>query len=896
MFYISPNILGKKDGDKVLSLFYHLKDVASVGAFLWDAWLCLEVKEEIERVLPQARSILLLACYLHDLGKSSKSFQDKLFSNERDKNKEVDHVTLTNYMLVDYLEKHTGNNMTLYRDSLVRELISYHHGIESPISLESIEYYKSKTNYINFDDLCLYIDSVLSKLGLSPESLIIQLKNIPFYVKDILSGLLIMSDWLGSNPEFFPCYKNVDFSYEGRSQYALCKLSKLLNNTFRNDIIISEFSFQYLFGFSPNELQKSVMSVDLSSKRLVFIEAPTGHGKTEAALSLAFRYMKETNRGLYIAMPTRATSNALFYRVENPIKKVYVNTESCKLYHSKADLFFYSNEDSLCNDRDSMGLDRRVRDSIFHYKLTNARTFIIGTTDHVLKMCMNVKHFTMHHACLINHVIVFDEVHSYDSRMFSSICASLSFLAKYNVPVIILSATMPSDKRKKLIEAYGRNKSLCLNAFPKDDLTGDDDIVVRVKEKEKSKIVSIDLFLQPEYCSPTDHDKDAIAIINKIKELGLSGYYGIVVNTVDRANKLYDLFIKEFGKDKVSLLHSRMIAKHRSDVEKKIISLLGKQGYDKRKKENYFNIVISTQIVEQSIDIDFDCLFTDLCPMDALIQRLGRLHRHEQNNLFRPSFLKKPICYIMQAYSNTHGNEGLSYHISDFSSFTDDYAKLIYSPYLLCSTYSTLLSLKGNTIDTVMDTEKLIKEVYSNDSKKSLYGVSLDTLYSDYVNDTRIKEKSTYSDMFPIKNKNTPRSLKQFKEYLDCSYLLENGLNEVKDADVRDTLASLEVILVEEDIGENGDIVYRSSYDGSIISSFSKEYTDSLSLNLPTKVIHKCNGKTNLRKLLDETKPECVRLNRSPFLVFKEGSYLLHTEKGNLLLWYDKDKGLLIES
>jgi len=888
---ISREILGKKEGDASLSLQYHLNDVATVAEFLWDKWLCSETKKEIEAVFPQARSFLLLSCYLHDLGKASTDFQDRLLSGSRNG---IDHVTLTNFMLSDYVESFIGKSKgrKLLEDSFLREVLSYHHGILALIhltqTLSTSEGVKEETfknqRYIQFSQTCLYIESLLEELNLSKDILTLPRKSIPFYVRDTLSGLLIMSDWLGSTVQLFP-YN--DLPYEDRKKRALDQLNNLLVNTSIKKFESQETFFSEVFGFEPNALQKSVFSVDVSSKRLVFMEAPTGHGKTEAAITLAYRYCDLTDRGIYIAMPTRATSNALYNRISGFIKKVYNNPEMCKLYHSKADLFFYSKGDDEC--KEDMDMPSWVLDHFFKYKLTNARKFILGTTDHVLKMCMNVKHFTMHHACLVNHVIVFDEVHSYDDCMFSCLCASLALLAKYKVPVIILSATMPDEKRQQLIEAYGRDMSLCLNAYPKSESIIDDDIVVRVKEKEKNKVVSFDLSLQPEYCPPTEHEKDARAIINKIKSLGSTGYYGVVVNTVDRSQDFYDFFTEEFGKDNVILLHSRMVAEHREAIEKNLISSLGKKGFSKRKEGNYFKVVISTQIVEQSIDIDFDCLFTDLCPMDALVQRVGRLHRHSQNDSYRPRTLKQPFFYVMQAYSKVQKEDGLVSYITDFSNCTDNYANLIYSPYLMLATYAELISLNGK-LDTVTETEKVIKGVFNFNADKSLFGKSLMQIHSEYALDKSATEHDTYKDMF-IKSED----LKDFKKYLNKnkSFLLETGLNEVKDGEVRDTLPSLEVIMLNKQIDEYGNTTYTSCFDGSVLHTFSKEETDFHTINLPTKIVRKSGGIKALREKLKSMKPERVKLNRSPYLVFEDAE-LLPLQDTGITLWYDRDKGLMI--
>lgn len=891
MLSLSKDILGKRQGDKTLPLVYHLFDVALVADVLWDKWLSAEIKGEIESKFPQARSFLQLSCLLHDLGKASKDFQGQLETGKRPK-ESLDHVTLSCFMLSEYVKRNINarRGRSLFEQGFLREVISYHHGIQATQVLTNSKPKDSDnvmglneneicTRFISFDGICAYIGSALEELNLSKDILTLPYKKIPFYIRDLLSGLLILSDWIGSTEMVFP-YD--DLPYEERKKNALSKLTPLLSQSRMKDFSTVDLFFRDVFGFAPNALQASMFSVDIDSKKLVFIEAPTGHGKTEASLALAYRYCKVTGRGLYYAMPTRATSNALYPRLSSYTRAVNDNPELCKLYHSKADLFFYSHADMEDQDEDETVLDQEY---ILKNKLTSAMRHIIGTTDHVLKMCMNVKHFPMHHACLVNHVIVFDEVHSYDARMFSCLCASLAFLSRYDVPVVILSATMPDDKRSKLVDAYGRERSLCINAYPKGEGVEDDGMTVRVKEKEKHKEVSFSLDLQPEYCPSTDHEKDAMAIIGKIKEYGCRGFYGIVVNTVDRSQAFYDLFKQAFGMDHVTLLHSRMEAMHREEVEKGLIQSLGKDGFTKRKEGGYFKAVIATQIVEQSIDIDFDCLFTDLCPMDALIQRVGRLHRHSQNGPYRPEPLHTPQFYVMQAYSKNPDGD-----ITDLSKCSDRYAELIYPPYLLYATYAELVSLNGR-MDTVTGTEGAIKAVFTFNKGKTLLGKDLSYPYHEYCSEIKEDEGNAYADMFA-----KSCSLVEFKrEVAECN-LLYGGLNETKGADVRDTLASLEVVLLNRAAGADGKFVYSSCYDGSIITKFTRDETGPNTISLPTKVIHKCNGVKNLRGILHNDKPKGVYFNHMPYLVFDMGEPKpLESCKGTVNLWYDREKGLVIE-
>lgn len=916
------NLKGKRSSDGntlaeckwTLPVIYHLCDVATVGACLWDEWISDDVKNELTAALPNAREIFLLACYIHDIGKFSMDFQRTLNGEKSDDIK--DHVSLTDAFLRIYVGKYKE-----LKSNLIRELVSYHHGIHSANSIDNI----SRKHFLCFDGVCAFIDDVLSELKLDKSVFLMSRTVLPFHKRIILSGLLIIADWLGSNQRLFhllPNDKPVDTTkYEYRQRRARALLSKIFPfckaRKFHHNI---EEYFSKVFGetFVPTPLQYAVMKnakLDLNKHRLVFIEAPTGHGKTEAALSLAYRYIAECddlkNKGIYIAMPTRATSNGLYDRVTDFINKAFHGIGKLKLYHSKAPLFL---SDKVADKEINKTLvsaeqktnkvnnlyDGSTMDDLSEYvldgKLSPAHKFLLGTVDHVLTMCLNTKHFTMLHTLLMNHVFVFDEVHCYDPIMLSCLRASLTLLSLCDVPVIILSATMPRAKRKALMEAYGIDKSICLNAYPKNekDKTTDDENVIRVPGgREESKFVTFDMSLQTVYQLPTDHNADADAIAEKIKALGKKGYYGVIVNTVKRAQDIYEILnSKDNFQGNVILLHSRFEAEHRNDIEKKVIADLGKQGISNRNSENYFKIVISTQIVEQSIDIDFDVMFSDLCPMDALLQRTGRLHRHAQNEAYRPDALKTSTCYVMQAYKtvedyakNEIESSYLKYEANKDNLFyhVDSYSRKIYQPFLLYSTYLELSKYTRKPMNTVAETEVVVNEVYgeSDTEKKMLDGESLKPSYLEMKKQVDDMQKKTCETMLK-----EYKDVEEFKKALDEGHLLCGGVNDVvKDVVVRNMTDTLEVVVMARD-GEK----YVSCYNNNVIDVRNVLDMGKHTLALPARIVRKCGGIKELKKTLKENRPDDVIESYTPVIVFENGNSVLLNEK--VLLTYDVELGL----
>lgn len=872
--------------DATLPVLYHLYDVALVGDFLWKYWFSDEAKKDIESHLPNAHDIFILLCYIHDLGKFSIDFQNQIKGEKYRHN----HIETFSYLLVIYIIKEFGYTKKkatdLLENSIVREIVSYHHGIHSdkPIYVGDVDL---DTQFPYLDDIIQVIKDILVKCNLTSDIFFLRYTDIIFHVRDELSGLLIDADWIGSNESICSLYKDTLESYEDREKRITRYLFSLFTPCKIKKFNSPESFFSSVFKFPPTELQKSVFSINTKEKKLVFIEAPTGHGKTEAALSLAYKYLSDceklNGKGIYLAMPTRATSNAMYDRVCDFINNTFDGKDKLVIHHSKSKLSLNNKEDNKVEFKEIDKIDAWKK-HIFKYKLKNANRFLLGTVDYILPMCMDIKHFPMHHTCLINHVIIFDEVHSYDDVMFSCLRASLAILSKFKVPIIILSATIPNWMRELLIEAYGKDESISLNAYP-DNSGNEDSSMIRVKGNKDKKLVKFDLTLQQEYQSSTDCEKDARAIMNKIKQLGTQGYYGIIVNTVKRAQDLYDIMSSCFGKDNTILLHSRLEFTHREQIEKEIISTLGKCGFSNRKEKNIFKIVISTQIVEQSIDIDFDCIFSDLCPMDALIQRVGRLHRHNQNDEYRPDNLKEPICYVLQAYNINTDN--VLNNKEELNKCVDYYSSSMYDSFKLYSTYIELLNLKEGYIDTENDTASIINLAYdfSDIENKKLMGISIKEAFYKYRDERHKKENETFRNML---KGSYNEGVKWFKlDFEKEANLFCNGVNACGDNSVRYNIDSLEVVVMKKDVISNK---YVSCYDGKEIDVSNEIELEKHTLSLSRRVIDKCDGSKVLEEIIKSSNYNTPLNKYIPCLVFDEYNHY-HIKEG-VDLYYDKEKGL----
>jgi CRISPR-associated endonuclease/helicase Cas3 len=255
--------------------------------------------------------------------------------------------------------------------------------------------------------------------------------------------------------------------------------------------------------------------------------------------------------------------------------------------------------------------------------------------------------------------------------------------------VIILTATLPSKTRQELMEAYGAT------TIPEDPI--DFPRISLVSENNASIIKAGEVESREIQLNWLDKEPHSILSLleNKLEN---SGCAAVICNTVKRAQDVFEVVKESFSEDEVILFHSRFPYCWRKDIEEKIKLQFGKKVENRPERA----IVVATQVIEQSLDLDFDLMITDLAPVDLLIQRIGRLHRHQsrQNPPQRPKGLEAPICTICAPNSDDPASQ------PDFGS-----SAYIYDAYFL---YRTLLTLKEReSLFLPNDTDDLIQSVYT---------------------------------------------------------------------------------------------------------------------------------------------------------------------------------------
>jgi CRISPR-associated helicase Cas3 len=273
-------------------------------------------------------------------------------------------------------------------------------------------------------------------------------------------------------------------------------------------------------------------------------------------------------------------------------------------------------------------------------------SFVVGTIDQLLFMGLKSRHLALRHLALAGKVVIIDEAHAYDTYMNSYLDRVLSWLGAYRVPVVVLSATLPAGRRRELAEAYaGRGADLgevaAAEGYPLLTVV-EPGGPVRLREVEPSGRRT-DVRLER-----LSDDLDVLG--GRLEEeLAGGGCVLVVRNTVDRVLQTAAALRKRFGPGQVTVAHARFLDLDRVDKDADLLDRFGPPG--ERVERPGRQIVVASQVAEQSLDIDFDLLVTDLCPVDLLLQRMGRLHRHRrgQDQSERPERLRTARCLVTGA-------------------------------------------------------------------------------------------------------------------------------------------------------------------------------------------------------------------------------------------------------
>lgn len=514
-----------------------------------------------------------------------------------------------------------------------------------------------------------------------------------------LAGLTSAADWIGSNPEWFPPGERSHADLSGYHAHALSLASDaldrigwrttrpLLNPTSNENTTNLLIRITGDPTITPHPLQRlgDALLQSAQGPSLLLVEAPMGEGKTELAF-LAHLRLQAANghRGLYVALPTQATSNAMHARGRRFLANFEMENADLQLVHDGA--AFGSPTPGLqgINDSRAEGVSasswfsQRRRPLLSHHG--------IGTIDQALFAALNVKHHFVRLWGLGNRVVVIDEVHAYDTYTSSLIEVLLEWLRALGCSVVVMSATLPAARRQALLEAWGVPRET-IPDLPYPRVLLADRNGCRGEHTEARPLPAITL-------RGVGEDLSTIADLC-LEQLNADGCGVVIVNTVDRAQTLYVALRERIGADvELLLFHARFPADERAQREEEVLARFGRTG-DRPKRA----LLIATQVVEQSLDLDFDFMISDLAPVDLLLQRAGRLHRHPRD---RPPAHTRACLWVAgllpQAIPDLTGTKW----------------KFVYDAYLLGRTWALLREV--TTLELPGDIDRWVQAVYSNET------------------------------------------------------------------------------------------------------------------------------------------------------------------------------------
>jgi len=605
-----------------------------------------------------------LVAAAHDIGKASPAFQEKIYRGTKDYSRnsfpELDGIDPD---LDSKLGGHAGVSEVTAQfiqvGKYIPEILGQHHGFSPPITgLAEDEIFGGPIWQAQRIEL---IERLKANLGCDwPEiTSLVQARAI--------AGLTSVADWIGSGPFF----ENPEDNWRTNVKAALD------NAGFIQPALRENLSFQDIFGLTPHDTQGKLSEVAIEPGVYV-LEAPMGLGKTEAALYSAYQAIvtgKAT--GLYFALPTQLTSEKIHSRLNAFLQKIL--DKNCP--HKQA-LLLHGN--AWLKEME-MGEEGQPGGSWFHAgKRGILAPFAAGTIDQALMAVMNVKHGFVRAFGLAGKVVILDEVHNYDSYTGTIIDKLVKALRELHCTVIILSATLTYDRRKELTGfTPAKSDYPLITAVPAQNSIATEITVDPLPDKE--------VRLQMK-----GNEHTAIEEILHRAEQGQQVLW--IENTVEEAQKFYRQLAAKADCLNIAcgLLHSRFLKVDREENENRWVPLFGKEGASKRGEQG--RILVGTQVLEQSLDIDADFLVTRFCPTDMLLQRLGRLWRHE--NTIRPAETRCEAWLLMPELDSAIEDPEKAFGRTAF----------VYSPYVLCRSLEIWHALSRVTLPR--DIRSLIEATY----------------------------------------------------------------------------------------------------------------------------------------------------------------------------------------
>jgi CRISPR-associated endonuclease/helicase Cas3 len=673
-------------------LLQHLFDAAAVAELIWDRFLAPGFRARLDECCDGGgRALFRLMCGLHDVGKASPAFQVKapaLAEAVRraglDMRPGVDraewHHTLAGAVIVRRTLPDAG-----WEEAAVDwcwPLVAGHHGLVPPPGRLGPRSWALRRAHGDGDPAWRsaqdgLVRAVAAGLGVDLRDAAPALR--PSRATQLaLCGAIIMADWIASGDRHFPGvprWEDVSMSAARKRATTAWKALGLRGGwEWSRDDLPADL-VQARFGRQARISQRDAVSLAeaMPAPGLLLVEAPMGEGKTETALAAAEVLSRRFGAdGVFVGMPTQAASDPMFERVLRwstavddrvPVGLLHGKRAFNRVWQALIDTAptTYAGIDDYGLDEDLYGLastaparsGQAPAEWLRGPKRGLLMPVVVGTIDQLLHAATRTKHVMLRHAGLAGKVVILDEVHAYDVYMAQFLMEALRWLGDAGVPVIALSATLPPDLRTALARAYldgvagGGTNSLILDLvqdYPVSTAvsqTGDGTWVAARSSPPARPPLGVAVQILDE-----DPGSSPAPVVDVLSEALTDGGCALVIrNTVRRAQDTFAALRPAFGDD-VTLVHGRLTVGDRADRMEEILRLVGPPDSEDSSPRPARFVVVATQVAEQSFDADFDLLVTDLAPVDLLLQRVGRVHRHARPAGDRPARVAAPRVVV----------------------------------------------------------------------------------------------------------------------------------------------------------------------------------------------------------------------------------------------------------
>jgi CRISPR-associated endonuclease/helicase Cas3 len=648
----------------------------------------------------KALNMLAFAASLHDIGKISPGFAAKredLCIRLKARGFQFPPTAQTKHgrIVLDALtnlleEKYNCDGYAV--DALTRVLAAHHGVFEECRDVQAGDRFWQEAR----EEAVALLAQVFGVISL--ESL--RLESVPELF--LLAGLISIADWIASDENTFGYLNAAPADIDAYVQERTGIARKLLERLSMGTTVDTEKTFFELFAFdTPNACQQATLSAlsKLTHPMLMVVETPMGSGKSEAAQAAYARLaLRDGLRGMYCALPTQATGNAMFDRMRKFLARLHdEKTVELHLLHANAGM--HPEYDKLKIKSGDEPNETVIASSWFTQRKRGLlAAYGTGTIDQALMSILRVRHFFVRLFGLGGKMIILDEVHAYDAYMSEEIYNLIGWISRCGSSIVLLSATLPANKRKKLVAAFHPAAQLpeelkypCVFGVDIQGALAYEPVVMTSNTLEIVPVV------------PGKLAKIAMMADKVMETAADEGCVACIVNTVIEAQELYDLLKDRLPEEELILFHSRFTLERRLEIEEEIVSKYRKDGKRPRR-----GVVVASPVLQESLDVCFDGMISELAPFDLLLQRAGRLHRHEN---MRPLHLQSRRLYVFLP--------DLNIAKPDFG-----WSGLIYFPDLLYRSGKLFMKDNNNyyslTVDIPNGVSALIEAVYGETESSNM--------------------------------------------------------------------------------------------------------------------------------------------------------------------------------